>query len=76
MTQCRGLPLGGSAEFVLNFHAESKNLSADEKRKLVLQWSRRWHPDTRGRYNLAAGDRDKSLERVHEVSKEVNALVD
>jgi len=35
---------GGSAEFVINFGA--KHLSNSDRRKLVLQWSRRWHPDT------------------------------
>jgi hypothetical protein len=37
---------GGSAEFVIDFHAAAQHLSEPDRRKLVLQWSRRWHPDT------------------------------
>jgi hypothetical protein len=67
---------GGSAEFVIDFHADSKHLSKAEKRKLVLQWSRRWHPDTWAKYNLAADDKESILLRVQEVSKKINALKD
>ena len=37
---------GGSAEFVIGLHASKKDLSQADRRRLVLQWSRRWHPDT------------------------------
>ncbi len=37
---------GGFAEFVIDLNADSRDLSAAEKRNVVLQWSQWWHPDT------------------------------
>jgi len=68
--------MGGSAKLAIDSYAESKLLSAADKRKLVRQWARRWHPDTWGKYNLAKDDRESILVRVDDVSKKVNALLD
>ncbi len=67
---------GGSAEFVIDCNADLMQLDAAEKRKLVLQWSRRWHPDTWAKYKLAPAEREAILSRVQEVSKKINALLD
>ena len=67
---------GGSAEFVILCNADASQLAAAEKRKLVLQWSRRWHPDTWAKYKLAPAEREAILSRVQEVSKKINALLE
>jgi hypothetical protein len=51
-------------------------MSDAQRRKLVLSWSRRWHPDTWARYELAAPDRERILARVEDISKKINALLD
>jgi len=46
-----------------------------DTRKSIKVWSRRWHPDTWVKYEFPEGDRSKVLERVLEVSKDINAAL-
>ena len=64
-----------AAAVAIQVLAALRKLDQTGKRKLALQWTRRWHPDTYRRYVLDPDERDKILHRVEEVSKKVNSII-